>query len=138
MKVSANFSLNEFFPTDFYAKWGEASIWFLDMRIVTLAQFVRDHFSLGVTVNGAGNNYRGFRPPDCTVGGKLSQHRFGRAIDINVSGLSSDAVFDEILKNERAFMKAGLTTLEDKADTPTWTHMDIRETGMKTIKIVKP
>ena len=82
--------------------------------------------------------YSGFREPSCTIGGTLSQHRFGRAIDIRIAGLTPQEVYTAILAAKEKFMAAGLTTLEDIRDTPTWNHLDIRYTGKSDILIVRP
>jgi len=79
----------------------------------------------------------------------LSQHIGGstNAIDINVilyfkGGktliINSDTIHDLITKNQKAFMDMGVTTLEDKAMTKGWTHIDSRYVGQTTIYIVKP
>jgi hypothetical protein len=79
----------------------------------------------------------------------LSQHIGGstNAMDLNVviyykGGrtriVGSDEVYDLILKNEKVFMEAGLTTLEDKSMTKGWTHCDCRFTGLDKLFIVKP
>jgi len=80
---------------------------------------------------------------------KLSQHIGGstNAIDLNVvvyykNGTSkvidSDIIYDLIIKNEMLFMGSGLTTVENKAMTKGWTHLDCRFTGLKTLNIVNP
>ena len=77
--------------------------------------------------------------PDTAVGGKLSQHKFGRAADIKIPGLTSRQIYDEILNHEKIFMAAGLTTLENIDATPTWVHIDIRYQGnSEKIIIVNP
>lgn len=142
MKVSNNFSLKEFMPSNLYSKWGNASIWFIDPKIITLAQFIRDHFGASMTINGKiGSktfNYRGFRPPTYKGGGKLSQHRFGRAIDFNIKGITPNDIRKEILSNSKEFMSMGLTVLEHEKYAPTWVHADIRTTNKSEIFIVKP
>jgi hypothetical protein len=140
MKVSKNFSLSEFVDPVTLSTFGDSAIWFLDPKIIVLAQFIRDYFDKPITINShkRGLKYRGFRPPECKVGARMSQHRFGRAIDFSISGLTADEIRDVILKDERTFMDAGLTTLEDGHYAPTWVHADIRTTGLDKIKIVKP
>ena len=143
MKVSKNFIIQEFVPQSVYTQFGDKSIWFVDINLINLAQAVRDFFGATVTINnwhtkGILQN-RGYRIPMTNVGGNMSQHKFGRAIDINVSGLTAQQVYKTILDNESVFMSYGLTTMEDIAFTATWTHLDIRNTGMLTrIFIVKP
>lgn len=51
---------------------------------------------------------------------------------------NSGEIHDIIMKNQAQFLEAGITTLEDKAMTPGWTHCDCRFTGLQTIYIVKP
>jgi len=80
---------------------------------------------------------------------KLSQHIGGstNAIDFNVIlyfkggktlAVNSSTIYDLILKYEKEFIAAGLTTLEDKTIATTWTHADCRYTGSPNIFIVKP
>jgi len=42
MKVSANFYLQEFIDPDTYKRFGASSIWFIDRKIINLAQFIRE------------------------------------------------------------------------------------------------
>ena len=142
MKVSTNFYLQEFVDEGTYKQWGDNSIWFVDPRIITLAQFIRERLGKPCTVNnwhGGGKfQYSGFRPPPCTVGASLSQHRFGRAIDLKVKDMTADEVRADIIGNYDIYSKAGLTTIEDGEYAPSWCHIDIRTTGMDQLKIVKP
>jgi len=140
--LTTNFRLEEFIDPDTFKKYGEQSIWFIDPRIVNLAQFIRERLGKPCTINnwysGGQYQYSGFRPPACTIGASLSQHRFGRAIDLKVSGMSADEVRDDIINNYDVYRKVGLTTIEDGAYAPTWCHIDIRDTKLDTLKIVKP
>ena len=140
--LTTNFRLEEFIDPDTFGRFGELSIWFIDPRLVTLAQFMRERLGKPCTINnwhgGGQYNYSGFRPPDCPIGATLSQHRFGRAMDLKVSGMTADEVRDDIIGNFDIYRKVGLTTIEDGDYAPTWCHIDIRETGLDTLKIVKP
>ena len=142
MKISANFHLEEFIDPDTFDAFGEQSIWFIDPRIVALAQFMRERLAKPCTINnwsfGGKFKHSGFRPPKCTVGATLSQHRFGRAIDLKVKGMTADEVREEIIGNFDIYKKAGLTTIEDGAYAPSWCHIDIRDTKLDILKIVKP
>jgi hypothetical protein len=142
-KISPNFSLEEFVPKELFQQFGDKSIWFIDKRIIDIAEAIRNRFGKAVTINnwhvGGQLNNRGFRMPDTSVGGKLSQHKFGRAIDVNVAGVTVKEVYDDIVNNYSGiYQKLGVTTLEDIAFTPTWTHIDCRNTGLNNILIVKP
>ena len=143
MKVSSNFYLQEFVDPGTYGKFGDSSIWFIDPRIITLAQFIRERLGKPCTINnwnaGGQYQYSGFRPPGCTIGAAYSQHRFGRAIDLKVKGMSADEVREDIINSWEIYRKStALTTIEDGAFAPTWCHMDIRETDSDELKIVKP
>ncbi len=136
------FKTQEFVPKETYTKFEENSNWFVDPRIRKLANFVRVYFGRPVTINnwlwGGQFNESGFREPTSTTGANLSQHRFGRAIDIKVSGMTPKQVYDAILLNEKVFMEQGLTCMENIAFTPTWVHLDVRNTGLNKILIVNP
>lgn len=140
--ISKYFIIQEFVPPEIYKVWGEKSIWFIDQRIISLADFVHEFFGASVTINnwnvGGQFHYSGYRPPDCATGGKLSQHKFKSAIDIKVAGYTPQQIYKTILANEKEFMAAGLTTMENIKATPTWNHLDNRHTGLKKILIVNP
>lgn len=142
MKISSFFSIKEFVPKQIYDRYGDNSMWFIDRRIILLADFIRSRFKKPMLINtwhiNQSFNYRGFRPPDCTTGGLLSQHKFGRAIDFNVAGMEVKEVYDDIVKNFDIYSKAGLTTIEDYTFTASWTHVDIRQTNSDKLLIVKP
>ena len=141
-KISTYFNLEEFIPREIFTQFGEKSIWFVDRGTVLLADFIRDRFGKPMKINdwhsGGGLNNRGFRTPDCAIGGKLSQHKFKAAIDFNIEGVTPQDIYKDIIDNQDMYMKAGMTTVEDIAFTATWTHADRRFTGMSKILIVKP
>lgn len=142
MKVSENFTLQEFVDKATYGRYGDKSIWFIDKRIVALAQFMRSRFKASATINnwdsGGVLQYRGFRPRDCTVGAWNSQHRFGRAIDININGTTPDELRQDIVNNFSIYSKFGVTTIEDGAFAKTWCHIDLRWNESTELLIVKP
>ncbi|KKN88637.1 hypothetical protein LCGC14_0245280 [marine sediment metagenome] len=151
MKVSKNFDLREFVSPGVYRKWGDSSIWFLDQRVITLAQFIRDRFNYsGMICNwhwwykGCGfqkYQYSGFRSPSCTIGAKLGQHRFGRGLDYKMMGKpnnGADELREDIEGHFSMYKERGLTTIEHRNFAPTWCHMDTRWTGIDELFIVKP
>lgn len=141
MKITKNFSLQELVDKETFERWGNFSMRFLDKDTVKLLQFFRDRYG-STTVNnwayGGNLQYRGFRPPNCTVGGSMSQHRFGRAFDINCTEWSPDEIREDILKRQDLFLEQGLTRIEDGAFAPTWLHFDTAWTGDDHIHVVKP
>tara|TARA_Y100000310_G_scaffold89874_1_gene86978 strand:- start:264 stop:689 length:426 start_codon:yes stop_codon:yes gene_type:complete len=141
MKVSSNFYLQEFIDPNTYKRFGASSIWFIDRKIINLAQFIRERLGKPCTVNnwhsGGSRNYAGFDPP----GGwrkatSLSQHRFGRAMDLKVKGVTADEVREELENNYSIYKRFGLGAIEDGAFAPTWCHIDVRES--EELLIVKP
>lgn len=143
MKVSTNFYLTEFVPKDVYEAYGEKSLQFVDERIIYIAQFVRDTFGKSVTINDwwDGGQYKesGYRSPDSKTGAFRSQHKAGRAIDIKVSGMTAKQVYDYIMSHEELFIQAGVTAMENITATPTWVHLDCRNTRDESkILIVNP
>ena len=142
IKVSFNFYLDEFIDPDTYKKFGRNSIWFLDPRIIPIAQLLRNLASTPVIINswfhGGGFTESGFRRPATRTGGYLSQHKFGRAIDVKVNDKDPDEVMELINFHHEKFMKLGLTTLEHTDFTPTWNHLDCRFTEKEELFIVKP
>lgn len=130
MKVSAHFHLQEFLPPDIYTQFGDVAIQFLDPRIINLAEFYRSYFGKPVMINtwdsGGTLKERGFRHPMSQTGGKLSQHKFGRAFDCNIEGMTSRELYRAIIDHAALFISKGLTTLENVAETPSWLHSDCR------------
>lgn len=142
MKISEHFDVRELVTPEIYAKFGSNSKWFVTEKQINFAEFLRNHFGKAITINnwhtGGHLQNRGTRNPISDVGAVYSQHKLANGIDFNVSGMGSDQVYDYILANEKLFMEAGLTTLENKLFTKGWTHADFRITGLNHILIVNP
>lgn len=140
MKLSENFTLEEFIDPKTFKKFGKKSMWFIDPKIVDIAQLLRDLSGVPVKINDwhKGGRYKlsGLRPLTTSIGALRSQHKYGRGIDVKVEGLIPSEVHKLILDNKREFLAAGLTTMESVKLTTSWTHLDCRWTGMHDIKIV--
>lgn len=142
-KFSKHFQVSELVPEGIHKQWGEKARWFIRPELMKLLDFIREDVGCSITINnwqwGGGHQYSGFRPPQCSIGGKLSQHRFGAGADLKFKGKTVQEVYAYILKNEARFLAAGLRCLEDIRDTPSWLHVDIRDTGNPNkILIVRP
>lgn len=140
--LSKHFTVEEFVPKAIFDQYGASSKWFIDPKIVAIAEFIREEFELPVTINnwhtGGKFQERGYRVPTTPTGARYSQHRFGRAIDFNVKGIPSPEV-GEWVKASFAHLKTlGLTTMENPTATPTWTHLDVRWTANDDLLIVNP
>lgn len=107
--LSANFKVKEFACSD-----GTDPI-FISDKLVEVLQKIRTHFGKSVTINS------GFRTPNKNkaLGGAVySQHLYGTAADITVSGVKPSDVADyaeTLLKNTGGIGRY-----------PTFTHIDVR------------
>lgn len=137
-----NFNIKELVPKSVYDKYGEFSWRFLDKQAVIGLQLFREWWGVPVMVNNWHNggrfHNRGFRMPNTTVGAFLSQHKFGRAWDLNVRGIPSDDVYDSILADEDYFFEIGITRMEKKKYTKGWTHIDFALTTFDHIQLIRP
>lgn len=138
MRISKDFFDHEFVPPAIYEHYVDNSIWFIDPKIVQMAQFIRDRFGKPITINnylsGGSYQYSGFRDSSCLIGAINSQHRHGRAMDFRIKGITPEETRADIIANFEQYRKAGLTTIE--ADTATWIHIDCRFTNQDSLLIV--
>lgn len=139
----APFVMQEFVPREIFNLYGQKSMWFISQGVVTSMVFLRNWFDASITINnwhtGGKFQNRAYRVPDSNVGARLSQHKFGKAIDFNVAGLTSDEVAKRIMDNwDELRTNVSFTTIEDPAFTKGWTHLDTRYTFSDKLLIVKP
>jgi hypothetical protein len=138
MKVSEHFFIEEFVPPEIFKQFGSNSIWFIDPKIIKVAEFFRTFFKVPITINDwhTGGHYKesGYRTPDTTTGSKYSQHKRGSACDLKLPNFDYHELRKIIIANENTFLGAGVTTVE--SDTPTWLHVDCRYTGLNKILFV--
>ena len=110
-KLSTNFRVKEFACTD-----GSDPI-FIDSELVNVLQKIRSHFGKSVTITSA------YRTPtkNKTCGGSpYSQHLYGKAADVKITGVSPKKVgayAETLLKN-----KGGIGIYS------TFVHIDTRQT----------
>jgi len=135
VQITKNFSVQEVVPPDVYAARGDAAAQLMDIRIVNVAQWIRDQTGKSITINNwkSGGQYKesGLRNFETSTGAKWSQHKFGRALDLKVEGLNPEDVRQFIRDNWNVLKKIGLSCIEK--DTPSWVHIDCRYTGLETL-----
>jgi uncharacterized protein YcbK (DUF882 family) len=110
-KLSENFRVREFACTD-----GSDPI-FIDTELVEVLQKIRTHFGKSVTITSA---YRTPTKNKACGGSTYSQHMYGKAADVKISGVSPKKVAayaETVLKN-----KGGIGIYS------TFTHIDVRST----------
>jgi hypothetical protein len=134
--LTNNILISEVVPKAVYNEWGDNAKWFIDIRVVQVAQTISDNINPGshepVIINGVFNGVifdeSGLRNPLTETGASMSQHKFGRALDLKFKNYSPDQVRSWIRAHWNELKELGLTTIEK--DTPTWTHIDTRYTGL--------
>lgn len=117
-----HFHIQEFVDIDTFRRLGNRSYLVMDERILVMADKIREYFGKPMIINYAGRQYRGFRPPQW-LGTRYSQHRFGRAIDFTIDGLTAEEVRRTILANKCKDAFKQITAMEKNVS---WVHVDIR------------
>lgn len=110
-KVSANFRVREFACTD-----GSDPI-FISPDLVDILQKIRSHFGKAVTITSA---YRTPTKNKACGGTTYSQHLYGMAADIKVSGITPKKVAE--------YAESLLTGKGGIGIYDTFTHIDVRTT----------
>jgi len=98
-----------------------------DERLLRVIDTIRHQFG-PMTINdwswGGPSQYRGWRSPDCDIGATLSQHRFGRAVDMIPKDMHPKAIRAEIIKNQN---KSPHTKFIGGLEMGiSWLHIDVR------------
>ena len=134
--------LQEFVDPGTYNALGSNAWIVMDPKIVWTAEAIRKTLNKPITINNWANggqfSLRGFRPTSSSTGAAYSQHRYGRAIDFDIAGMTSEEV--------RTWIKANLskldclkyiTTIEANVN---WVHIDVRafDRPHKGLNIVYP
>lgn len=126
------FTIEELVPEDFYYenKSKGEYLWTIcfDARILWTADRLRERFGPMIAntwkwPDRKKHEFRGYRPPSCTIGSKLSQHRYGRALDLIPQKTSAQTIREEILSSPDDPDFQYITCLEDDIS---WLHFDVR------------
>lgn len=122
--IPKHFKIQELVTPSIYKVLGNRSLIVMDARILYTADILREHFGKSITINNwhkSGNfSQRGFRDSS-SVGATYSQHRYGRALDMDIKGVTAEEARVEIVKNRDKFKY--ITTLESDVS---WLHIDCR------------
>lgn len=133
-KVSENFYLDEFIGPSLHRRWGKKGIYWIDYKVIAFAQFMRENTGEPITINNwaTGGSYKesGLRSFNTSTGSSLSQHKYGRAVDIKIQGWTSKELFGWVVNHWPQVAALGITTLEHhsmtKGNTRDWLHADCR------------
>ncbi len=107
--LSANFKVREFACHD-----GTDTVFIAD-ELVTLLQAIRDHFGKPVTIN---SGYRTETWNTRNGGSPRSQHKYGRAADICINGVTPQQI--------AAYAKTLMPDWGGVGVYPTFCHVDVR------------
>jgi len=120
MYIPKYFKWHELMPSPEYEKYW---LIIMDERLLMTIDAMREHYKRPITVNnwmqGGQFRFRGYRPPDNATGAKYSQHRFGRAVDLDVLGIPAEQVRNDI----RSGLFPEITCIEAGVN---WVHIDVR------------
>lgn len=110
--ISKNFRVREFACKD-----GSDPI-FIDDELVSVLQQIRDHFGKAVTITSAFRT-ASYNASKKVGGAKYSQHLYGKAADIKVSGVAANVVAD--------FAETLMPSTGGVGRYSTFTHVDVRK-----------
>ena len=131
--VPKGFELYEFLPRDFYNKYypvhGERLWKLFSYELLWTAQQLRIRYG---RLDGNdwhwreedpyANQYRGWRPFDCPVGAKLSDHKGHRALDLMPMETEAEAIRWDCLQESISGPFTHITAIEE--DVP-WFHYSV-------------
>ena len=129
-----HFKLEELVDRETFEKHGSGAWMFFNSQALVALDNLRDFFRAPITVNnwhiGGEFQYRGYRPSNCLVGAKLSQHRLGNAFDCDIKGYTAEEARQKILANQDDPLLMKIMRLEGRVG---WLHVDF----MKLPKNIK-
>lgn len=137
--LAPSFFWHELVPESYYRKFEKTPEKFLNLfddRALKTLQALREEFGPATVNNwavGGSNQYRGWRPFNCTVGAIHSQHKFGRAFDVNFKHTTAEQARKLILANPHRFPH--LTRIERDVS---WLHFDVATTNSAEVKVIAP
>lgn len=134
------FILEEVVPKSVFQRYGDQSdkLWgCMDARVLWTADALRKRYGPMVANtwhNGGTHQYRGFRPFEVNLGAALSQHRYGRALDLVPSQTTAEEIRQDILKHPDWDEFKWIRCIEEGVS---WLHFDCRN-WIGSILVVKP
>ena len=136
-----HFKIQELVDRKTFEEYGESAWMFLNPLVLMSLEGLRLFLESPIIVNnwtiGGKYEFSGFRPRACNVGADYSQHRFGNAFDVKCQKFTPIEILQKIMNNQDNSLFQYITTIEDTAYTPSWTHIDCRNIPNR-IKVVKP
>lgn len=141
------FQLYEWLPRDFYDQYYpiySENLWdiLFSYQIRYTADRLRQRYGPMIMNdwfwrNENGHQYRGYRPLDCKIGAKLSQHKMGNALDAKFRYKKVEDIRVDILNDPNHMDFKYITCVERDIS---WLHVDCRkwDKTLNGIKIIYP
>ena len=121
------FTIEELVPESVSKSVKERYLWnIFDYRILVTADRLRKRYGKLLANTwpwGGRHRYRGYRPQECKIGSKYSQHRYGRAIDLEPMIVTAEEIRQDILSGQNEETFEYITAIELGTS---WLHIDCR------------
>lgn len=122
-----HFGIKELVPPEVYTALGDKSLLLLEPRMLQMIDGIREFFGKPVTINNwsSGGQFKNrcFRPADAGVGAQWSQHKFGRAADMDIQGYTAEQARAAILEHQKDPLLVHISVIEKDVN---WLHVDCR------------
>lgn len=122
-----HFDLTELVPPEMHRAQPAERLWgLLDARMLWTIDALRGIYGPMVCntwASGGGHRYRGLRPHDCSVGAALSDHKFGRAVDLVPVRTTAEAIRADIRAAGENPAFAWISVVETNVS---WLHLGFR------------
>ena len=123
-----HFQLYELIDKVTFEKYGEDAWKLFTPELLYSLDGLRDFLNVPIAINNWWDNtssyfrqFSGYRPPDCTVGAPLSEHRKGNAADCHIDGADYDKLRLHIMDNKDNPLLMKIMRLEADVN---WLHLD--------------
>lgn len=131
-----HFQAYEFLPPEIYEVYGDAGLIAMDARILWTLDSLRNALNAPIIVNTWFNEgdffQRGLRTDAKLLEATpLSQHRFGRAVDFDIQGMSAEDFRQEVRDQKYSLSLLYVTRIEDGIN---WVHLDCANTASTEIE----
>jgi len=125
--TSKKFKIQELVPLSVYTQYKNNVniLWsLLDNRIILTIDMLQSEYGTAYIntylFTSNGSQYRGWRPFNLSIGAHLSQHKFGRAVDMTFENYTAESIRNDIIQNPFKEPFIYITTLEMNID---WLHL---------------
>ena len=141
IKVSDNFYLDEYVHPEIYKRFKGESKLYINPQLFVLVQAIRSRWGKSITINNWYNGGRfinsGLRDYKNPLG-KLnrSRHYYGLCADLKTDDIKG--LQQHVANNADYYYKLGLRVIEDFDYTKTWLHISVENTGLNSVRYIKP